>query len=75
METIRKYETVTHNNFLSVIFHPEPKTGMLPELVGRIIPHNYGFDAFAMPSGDDMACWATQQEAVEAIINNHVKTL
>ena len=68
---MKKFETTDYNNFSSVVYHPE--TGGLPDLIGRIIPHNYGFDAFAMPSGDDLACWATKQEAVEAIINEFVK--
>jgi hypothetical protein len=37
--------------------------------IGRIIPHNYGYDAIAWPSGDDLACWETEEKAVQAIIS------
>jgi len=38
--------------------------------IGRIIPHNYGYDAIAWPSGDDLACWETEEKAVQAIITH-----
>ena len=68
---MNKYETTDYNNFSSVVKHPGTiEDGVMPRLIGRIIPHNYGFDAFAMPGGNDLACWATKQEAVQAIINH-----
>ena len=68
---MKKFETIDYNNFSSVVYHPE--TGGLPYLIGRIIPHNHGFDAFAMPSGLMLTVLATKQEAVEAIINEFMK--
>ena len=71
METVKKYEIKDHNNFSSVVFHPECDSGQLPKTIGRVIPHDYGFNAVMMPGAPGGVCWPTKKEAVEAIIKNH----
>lgn len=45
----------------------DPRIG---KTIGKIIPHPYGFDAKALPSQEDLGCWETHEQAIEAIIKH-----
>ena len=64
-----RYSLKRLNNFTTVTDNLTRKT------IGRILPHNYGYDAIHLPINDDSdcACWATEQEALEAILRQELK--
>ena len=67
---MERYSLNHLNNFITITDNHTGKT------IGRIIPHNYGYDAVHLPINEDSDCghWSTKQEALEAILRQKVKT-